>query len=44
MVKECIRLGVQIKTFNKNLNDSLINKTFFTGIEKIKRRCTIKSL
>lgn len=40
MVKECIRLGVQIKTFNKNLNDSLINKTFvFTGsLEKIKRK------
>ena len=40
MVKECIRLGVQIKTFNKNLNDSLMNKTFvFTGtLEKIKRK------
>jgi len=40
MVKECIRLGVQIKTSNKNLNDSLLNKTFvFTGtLEKIKRK------
>ena len=40
MVKECIRLGVQIKTSNKNLNDSLMNKTFvFTGtLEKIKRK------
>ena len=40
MVKECIRLGVQIKTSNKNSNDSLMNKTFvFTGtLEKIKRK------